>query len=53
MKLANNRISSLESRIRDIKRQLLHQKDKTTRKIWVEHINFLDGQIKSTKGVSV
>lgn len=34
-----------ESRIRDIKRKLLHQKDESTRQIWMEHITYLESQI--------
>ena len=34
-----------EGRIRDIKRKLLHQKDETTRQIWLDHITYLESQI--------
>lgn len=34
-----------ESRIREIKRKLLHQTDPSTREIWMEHITYLESQI--------
>lgn len=36
---------TIESRIREIKRGLLHQKSKGTREIWREHIKYLETQI--------
>ena len=44
MKLTRNQ--KLESRVRDIKRKLLHQRDKVTRKIWTDYIEYLESQIK-------
>ena len=35
----------LESRIRDIKRKLLHQRDVGLRKMWKEHIEYLQSQL--------
>lgn len=35
---------SIDSRIRELKRKLLHQRDKVTRKIWLEHIEYLEAQ---------
>lgn len=34
-----------ESRIRDIKRKMLHQKNKDTRELWKNHILYLESQL--------
>ena len=36
---------SIESRIREIKRCLLHEKNKDLRKIYIEHIKFLESEL--------
>lgn len=36
---------SIESRIREIKRCLLHEKNKILRKIYIEHIKFLESEL--------
>lgn len=43
MKLSEKQIT--ESRIREMKRKLLHQKHKETRCIWEEHILYLESQL--------
>lgn len=43
MKLNEKQV--MESRIREIKRKLLHQKNKNTRQLWREHINYLESQL--------
>lgn len=40
-----NRSKIIESRIRDIKRKMLHQRDALVRKIWREHIEYLETQL--------
>lgn len=35
----------IESRIRDIKRKLLYQRNKYTRQIWKDHITYLKSQL--------
>lgn len=43
MKLNQKQI--IESRIRDIKRKILHQRNKNTRSLWEEHIIYLESQL--------
>lgn len=41
------RKQQLESRIRDMKRKMLHQRDQGTRSIWKSHIEYLESEISS------
>jgi len=41
-----NEKQMIESRIRDIKRKLLHQRNKDTRQIWEDHIAYLELQLQ-------
>ncbi|WP_286010097.1 hypothetical protein [Clostridium sp. Marseille-Q2269] len=38
---------TLGSRIREIKRLILHQRDSRTRSIWKSHIKFLESQLNN------
>lgn len=40
-----NRNKNIEKRIREIKRKMLHQRDSLVRKIWREHIEYLESQL--------
>lgn len=40
-----NQKQIIESRIRDIKRKLLHQRNSNTRAMWNEHIIYLESQL--------
>ena len=42
-KLTRNQ--KIESRIREIKRKMLHQRDSVIRNIWNEHIKYLESQL--------
>lgn len=35
----------IQSRIRDIKRKLLHQRNENTRQLWKDHITYLEAQL--------
>lgn len=37
---------SIESRIREMKRLMLHQRDKVVRDIWKSHIEFLESKVR-------
>lgn len=43
MKLNQNQI--IQSRIREIKRKLLHQRNIHTRQLWRDHITYLESQL--------
>ena len=43
MKLSQNQI--IQSRIRELKRKLLHQRTIHTRQLWREHISYLESQL--------
>lgn len=43
MKLNQNQI--IQSRIREIKRKLLHQRNIHTRQLWRDHIAYLESQL--------
>lgn len=36
---------SIESRVRELKRCLLHEKNKVLREIYIEHIKFLESEL--------
>lgn len=40
-----NQKQIIKSRIRNIKRQLLHQRNENTRNLWRNHIIYLESQI--------
>lgn len=42
-----SRKEQLQSRIRDIKRQMLHQYDQGVRYIWKSHIEYLESEVKN------
>ena len=46
MRMRKSRKQVLESRIRDIRRKLLHQRDAGLRKMWKEHIEYLELELK-------
>lgn len=39
----------LESRIRDIKRKILHQGNKEIRTIWQDHVNYLENELRGVR----